>query len=104
VAFKRLVSQHVTKIRSVAEYAKMLAISPQRLQKIIRRETGKSPGQLIDEMVILEIKALLRYSDISIAEIAWQLDFTDPSHLSRFFRKHTTLTPLAWRNEAKQVN
>lgn len=100
VRFKKLVSQHFIRIRSVADYASKLAVTPKHLAKVIKEETGKTPSYFIDEMLMMEIKALLRHTTLNISEIAYQLDFSDPSHLTTFFKKHQGVTPLQFRNEA----
>lgn len=96
--YKKLVAQHFIKTRSVNEYASKLSVSPQHLQKIIKEETGKSPGEFIDEMLMMELKALLKYSMLTVSEIAYRLEFSDPSHLTKFFKKHSGITPLEYRN------
>jgi AraC-like DNA-binding protein len=100
IRFKKLVGQHFIKIRSVAEYASKLAVTPKHLSKVIKDETGKTPSDFINEMLLMEIKALLRHSQLNISEIAYQLDFSDPSHFSNFFKKHQGVTPQQYRNEA----
>lgn len=99
IRYKKLVAQHFIKTRNVQEYAKMLAVSPNHLSKLIKQETGKSPGVWIDEMLIMEIKALLIYSELNISEIAYQLDFTDSSHLAKFFKRYSGMTPLEYRKK-----
>ena len=76
-----------------------MAVSTNHLSKIIKHETGKTAGEFIDEMLIMEIKALLRYSELNVSEITHQLDFTDTSHLSKFFKKYTELSPLGYRKK-----
>jgi AraC family transcriptional activator of pobA len=98
--YKKLVGEHFIKIRSVAEYASRLAVTPKHLSKVIKDETGKTPSDFINEMLMMEIKALLRHSQLNISEIAYQLDFSDPSHLSNFFKKHQGVTPQQYRNES----
>lgn len=98
IRFKKLVGQHFIKIRSVAEYASKLAVTPKHLSKVVKDETNKTPSDFINEMLMMEIKALLRHSQLNISEIAYQLDFSDPSHLSNFFKKHQGVTPQQYRN------
>lgn len=97
--YKKMVTQNFITLRNVKDYAGKMAVSPNHLSKIIKQETGKTAGEFIDEMLIMEIKALLRYSALSISEITYQLDFTDTSHLSKFFKKYTSLTPLEYRKK-----
>jgi AraC family transcriptional activator of pobA len=99
--FKKEVSRHFIAIRTVKEYALRLFISPNHLNKVVKKETGKSAGQLIGEMLCMEIKALLIHSELSISEIANRLDFTDASHFSKFFKRYAGITPMSYRNSAK---
>jgi len=56
---------------------------------------------LIDHTALIEIQMLLRNTDLSVQEIAYQLHFPDQSYLGRFFRKHTGLSPTAYRQMKK---
>lgn len=98
VRYKKMVAQHFIKTRTVAEYAAKLFVTPKHLSKIVKEETGKNASDFIDEMLMMEISALLKYTLLSISEIAYQLDFTDPSHLTKFFKKHKNITPQKFRN------
>lgn len=97
--FKKMVAGHFIKTRSVTSYAAKLAVTPRHLAKIIKDETGRTPSDFIDDMLMMEIKALLRHSELTISEIAYQLDFTDPPHLTRFFKKHHGISPLQYRKD-----
>lgn len=98
--FYKLVSQHFLSKRQVTDYASLLAITPNHLNKVIKETTGETASNTIREMLVREAKALLGYTEQTIAEIAWQLDFSDPSSFNRFFKKATGETPLAYRNKA----
>jgi AraC-like DNA-binding protein len=95
--FKKLVSQHFREVRGVGDYASRLAVTPNHLSKAIKESSGKTPGDFIDDMVLVEAKALLRYSESTISEIAYQLNFSDPSHFNKFFKKMAALTPSQYR-------
>ncbi len=95
--FKKMVARHFIKSRTVAFYATRLSVTPKHLAKMVKEETGRRPSDFIDDMLMMEIKALLRHSELTISEIAYQLDFTDPSHLTKFFKKHQGLSPLQYR-------
>lgn len=95
--YKKLVSEHFIAKRNVSDYAALLNVSPDHLSKTIRKQSGKTAHDLIEEMLLMEAKALLLHTEASVAEIAWQLEFTDPSHFNKFFKKRTTLTPLQYR-------
>lgn len=96
--YKKMVGQHFITKRKVEEYAALLAVTPNHLNKIIKEQTGKTASSFIENMLIMEAKALLRYTELSISEIAYQLDFTDPSHFNKFFKKEAGVTPLVYRN------
>lgn len=101
IRFKKLVARHFVSVRSIATYASQLSVSPKHLSKVVKQETGRNASDFIDDMLMMEVKALLRHSLLTISEIAYQLDFSDPSHLTKFFKKHDGRTPLAYRNAAQ---
>ncbi|MBX2962387.1 MAG: helix-turn-helix domain-containing protein [Cyclobacteriaceae bacterium] len=82
----------------VNEVAEQLNVSPQHLNTIVRKASGKSASQLISEQVILEAKRYLLHSDKNVSEIAFSLNFSDPSHFVKYFRKLTGETPQAFRS------
>lgn len=81
----------------MTEYADMLHISSNHLNKVIKKETGKTAHELIEEMLLLEAKALILHTDLSVAEIGYHLNFADPSHFNKFFKKLSGVTPLQYR-------
>ncbi|HEX2617526.1 MAG TPA: helix-turn-helix domain-containing protein [Flavobacteriales bacterium] len=95
--FKRLVEQHFITERSVARYAEMLYITPKHLADVVKRETGRTPREVIDNTLLLEAKVLLGSTDHTASRIAHELRFTDQSHFGRFIKQHTGLSPAALR-------
>lgn len=100
--FVKLVAQHFLTTHSIGKYAKMLSISAKYLGRTVKEETGKAPSDFINETLTMEIKRLLRYTELRISEIAHQLKFNDPSHLARFFKKHSGRTPKQFRKEVAE--
>ena len=98
--FLRSVSQHFLTERRVAAYAAMLHVSADHLNRAIRACSDKTAHELIDDMLLMEAKSYLLYSKLSISEIAYKLEFTDPSHFNRFFKKYNDITPLQYRNQS----
>ena len=82
----------------VNEAADQLGLSPQNLNAICRKACGKSASELIIEQVTLEAKRYLIHSDKNIGEIAFTLNFSDPSHFVKYFKKTTGETPQAFRS------
>lgn len=95
--FKSKLANYIYEKHSVAEYADMLAVSPNHLNKCVKAATGKSAQELLSETVILEAKVLLKQSSLSVNEIAWKIGKEDPSDFIRFFKSKTGLTPTEYR-------
>jgi AraC-like DNA-binding protein len=81
----------------VNEVASALNVSPQNLNVILKKVSGKSASELITEQVLLESKRYLIHTDKTVSEIAFALSFTDPSHFVKHFKKSTGETPQAFR-------
>ena len=88
-----LLSEHYREQRNVEFYAEKMHISSKHLSRVIRNFTGKSVHQWIDEFVALEIKNLLKYSNMSIQQISYSLNFPNPSFMGQYFKRITGLTP-----------
>lgn len=96
--FHKLVSTHFLTKRQVADYAQLLAVTPNHLNRVVKEVTAQTASDSIREMLLQEAKSQLKYTDLSIAEIAYQLDFSDPASFNRFFKKAAGETPLTYRN------
>lgn len=88
-----LLSEHYREQRNVEFYAEKMHISSKHLSRVIRNCTGKSVHQWIDEFVALEIKNLLKYSNMSIQQISYSLNFPNPSFMGQYFKRITGMTP-----------
>lgn len=96
--FIQLIYKNFKTIKNIKDYATRLHISPNHLNKTIKKDTGKSASQILIEVTILEAKVLLHQSDLSISEIAYALGFTDTSYFSRHFKTNTGKNPSEYRN------
>ena len=99
--YLRLVAVHYLDKRQVADYASMLGVSANHLNRMVKEATGRTASECIREMLVQEAKSLLRYTDSSVSEIAYQMDFSDPASFNRFFRAAADETPLLWRKRYK---
>ena len=95
--YKNALSEFIYEKQQVADYADLLHISPNHLNKCVKIATGQSARDLLDEMILLEAKVLLAQTDLSISEIAWQIGKQDPSNFGRFFRTKMGITPKEYR-------
>lgn len=81
------------KERDVSFYARMQHITPRYFSAIIKEKTGDSALQWIVRMVITEAKQLLEESDLSIKEIADQLNFPTQSFFGKYFKQYVGISP-----------
>lgn len=88
------------KERDVSFYARMQHITPRYFSAIIKEKTGDSALQWIVRMVITEAKQLLEESDLSIKEIADQLNFPTQSFFGKYFKQYVGVSPKEYRNKA----
>ena len=88
------------KERDVSFYARMQHITPRYFSAIIKEKTGDSALQWIVRMVITEAKQLLEESDLSIKEIADQLNFPTQSFFGKYFKQYVGVSPKEYGNNA----
>lgn len=89
---------HSIFLKSPSEYAKQLNVHVNHLNRSVKEMTGKSTYTIISERTLKESKILLKHSSLSISEIAFCLGYSEPTHFNNFFKKHTNMTPLQFRN------
>lgn len=78
--------------RSVKFYADQLCLTPKHLSGVVKEVSGKTVGEWIDELVILEAKALLNSSSMNIQEIADRLNFANQSFFGKYFKHYTGMS------------
>lgn len=91
--FIELLTQHHREQRSVGFYAEKMHITPKYMSSLMKEVTGRSAAEWIDEYVILEAKTLLKYSGLSIQEVAYKLNFSTQSFFGKYFKQHTGMSP-----------
>jgi AraC-like DNA-binding protein len=97
--FQKLVGIHYLSKRKVSEYAQMLCVSANHLNRVVKESTGKTALDNIRAMLAQEAKSLLQNTGNTVAEIAYQLGFNDPASFNRFFKSVEKQTPLAYRQK-----
>lgn len=95
--FAGLVNKHYKSQRSVQHYANLLHVTAKYLTETVKEISGKNAGEIIDDFVMLEAKVLLENPDLSIAQIAEELHFSDQSFFGKFFKRHTGISPKSYR-------
>ncbi len=101
--FRKLVDKYFAEKRLPREYAAMLYITPNHLNALCKDLLGRPAGEVIRDRILLEAKRLLINADISISEIALQLNFADNSHFTKFFKKCLQVTPEEFRKASGNV-
>ena len=97
--FISLLTVHIRQKHRVAQYASLLNVSPNHLNKVVKARTGQSPSVWIDERRVLEAKVWLFQSTLTIGQIATELGFDDQSTFGKLFRKYTHVSPTRFRNQ-----
>jgi AraC family transcriptional activator of pobA len=100
--FNDLLEDKFIELHKVNEYADLMNVSPNHLSETIKKITGKTAGDMIQNRLILEAKRLLLHSAITAKEIAYHLNFNDPSYFSRFFKTNTGLAPEEFRKQSRE--
>jgi AraC-like DNA-binding protein len=85
-------------LRAASDYAKQLNVHVNHLNRAVKETTEKTTTQLIAERFLQEAKVLLKHSAWTVSEIAYALGFNEVTHFNNFFKKHTHISPLKFRN------
>lgn len=85
------------KLRTAKDYADQLAVHVNHLNKVLKENTGKTTTHIISGRILQEAKILLKQTHWNISEISYSLGFEQVAHFSNFFKKQTSLAPMAFR-------
>ncbi len=96
--FFKLLFESFRKERKVAYYADKLCLTPKYLSMTVKEVTGYPISSWVNEMVIIEAKRLLKATQLTALQISEELNFPNPSFFGRFFKQHTGITPLEFKN------
>lgn len=97
VNFRALVEREFKHLHTVQEYADRLNVAVRTLNKSVNECSQKSPLAFINERIILEAKRMVRYTNLMIKEIAFELGFDDPSYFVKLFKRQTGYLPSDFR-------
>lgn len=89
IEFKLVVETHLTEQPSMNAIAEKLALTTNSLYRLVKDYSGVSPKDYFTNRLIIEARKKLRYSNLSVKELAYELGFNDPDYFSRFFKKCT---------------
>ena len=97
--FKKLIEESYSEHKLPSYYAEILNITPNYLNKLCKEETGCTAGDIIRKHILIESQRQLRFTTLSINEIADQLGFESPSYFITFFKKQMGITPEQFRKD-----
>lgn len=97
--FMELVTQHYMRERNVSFYAQKIGITPTHLSNTIKQNTGKTIGDFISTMVIMEAKTQLKSTTLPIKEIAYSLNFDNMSFFGKYFKRYVGVSPQNYREK-----
>ena len=101
--FADLLSEYAKTETSVEFYAEKLCISKQYLSLIVKEKTQVSVGKIISIVRVEEASRLLRDPELTLQQIAEELSFSDQSSFGKFFRKHSGMTPMKYRQSLRKT-
>ena len=96
-SFMEVVQKHYKEERGVDFYAEKLCLTPKYLSTVIRQTSGKTAGDWIDEYVVLEAKALLKSTKMTIQQISDELNFPSQSFFGKYFKRIEGVSPKVYR-------
>lgn len=100
--FFELVEHHAVQHRNMSFYADKLCITPKYLSVVISKTSGSSPVEWIDRTVMLYARTLLSSSDMTVQQIAAELNFPNPSFFGQYFKRHSGVTPKKYRTQRQR--
>lgn len=103
-SFINLVELNAKSNRKLAFYAERLDYHPRYLSAMVKKETGLSGQEIIDQYAILAAMAKLTYTRKSIKEISNEMEFPTQSDFGKFFKRMTGKSPLEYRKKARAVD
>ena len=95
--FMRLVEQSDGRIRRVDDFATQLNVTPKYLSTILKEVMNRRPSTYIQLYTLKAIEHRLRFTDMTMQEIANDLNFPNPSFFGKYCKEHLGMTPLEYR-------
>jgi AraC family transcriptional activator of pobA len=97
IEFETLVNKHFDLYKLPSEFADLMHLSANYLNKICKEETGKTAGEIIRKRIIIEAQRLLHYTNDSVNEISDKLGFENVSYFITMFKRETGFPPEKYR-------
>jgi len=109
--FLRLVDQHIEDLihgridrrYTANDFAKLLFIHSRHLTNTVKRTTGRSPCDFMEERFLSEAQKMLKETTLSIADIGGKFGWNDPSNFTKFFKNMSGVTPFQYRKDSTKA-
>ena len=88
---------------SVKTFAEKCCLSPNYFGDLVKKETGKTPVEFIQQKIIDIAKEELHSTDVTITEVAYRLGFQSSQHFNRYFKRCTGKTPTEFRKLSRRL-
>ena len=98
------IKKNVENNLSLRDISSFVSVHPNYLSAAFKKEVGKTLTEYINEVRIESIKQYINYTNLSISEISFTFNFNHVTYFSRFFKKHTGLTPMEYRRQSSSTN
>lgn len=93
----RLLRAYHTKERCLQFYAEKMHLTPKYISVMIKTYSGRGALEWINDYVVLEAKMMLRYTDMTVQEIAYALNFPTQSAFGKYFKQQSGISPKHYR-------
>ena len=100
--FIKLLSENYIEQREVGWYADMMNLTPRYLTTTIRKVSGNTVSEWISRFIIKDAKYLLKHSEMTVQQVAYELNFPNQSFFGKFFKKHTGMSPGTYRTSSEE--
>jgi AraC family transcriptional activator of pobA len=97
--FKKLIEIHIKEKQRINDYTELLKVNRIALNKVVKEQFNVTASHLLKQRLLVEIKDYLIHSKLTVAEISFQLHFSESNHLMRFFKNQTGITTTDFLNE-----
>lgn len=97
--FVQMVEQSDGRIRKVDSFASQLNVTPKYLSNVLKETMNRRPSHIIRFFTLKAIDRRLRFTDMTMQEIANDLSFPNASFFGKYFKEHSGVTPLEFRRK-----
>jgi AraC-like DNA-binding protein len=100
--FMQLVEQSDGRVRKVDDFARQLNVTPKYLSVLLKETMNRRPSDVIQLFTLKAIERRLRFSDMTMQEIAYDLNFANVSFFGKYVKEHLGMSPLEYRKKYQQ--